>query len=110
MLATISAVSMPSFPTPGLAPVAPVTPRPAEATEGQASGEMFTKMVSNLVNEAQAQQTKADDAVKGMLTGQNTNIHEVMLAMEQARLTMSLVVETRNKFVEAYQELNRIQM
>jgi flagellar hook-basal body complex protein FliE len=95
-----SSTSAPIFPTPGPSPVAPA---PAASGEGS-----FTSMITNMIDETQAAQGKADSAVQGLISGQTQDIHQVMLAMEQARLSMLMMVEMRNKVVEAYQELSRM--
>lgn len=52
----------------------------------------------------------ADDAVRALAAGENVPLHDVMIAMERARLDLMLAVEVRNRLVEAYQELNRMQL
>jgi flagellar hook-basal body complex protein FliE len=91
--------TMPVFPTtPPVSPNAP--PATAEST--------FSTMVGNMIKETEAAQGQADKAVKDLISGQTQDIHQVMLAMEQARLSMLMMVEMRNKVVEAYQELSRM--
>ncbi len=68
--------------------------------------EIFDKALQNL-NESQL---KAEETVKKFLTGEITDVHTVMIALEEAKLTMQLAVEVRNKIVEAYQELSRMQV
>ena len=43
-------------------------------------------------------------------TGQATDLHDVMIKTEQANLTFQLGVQVRNKLVDAYQEIMRMQM
>lgn len=52
----------------------------------------------------------ADEALTDLATGASGNIHQVMLALEETRLAFSLMVEVRNKALEAYQELMRMQI
>lgn len=59
--------------------------------------------VNNLQNEAQIQGQK-------MISGDVESIHQSMIAYEKAYLALELTVELRNKVVEAYQEIMRIQM
>jgi len=82
----------------------PAATTPASAEQG------FTGMLNNMVNDANQSQVRADDAIKGLATGNSGEIHQVMLSMEQARLSMLAVVEVRNKLVEAYQEVSRMPM
>ena len=82
--------------------------QPVQDTPSQDNA--FSDLLTNVVRDAHQSQIKADSAVQGLVTGQNSDVHQVMLAMEQARLSMMLVVEVRNKMVEAYQELSRMPM
>jgi flagellar hook-basal body complex protein FliE len=98
-----STTTTPIFPTTGPSGPSPLGPPPAASGEGS-----FTDMIGNMINETQAAQNTADSAVHGLISGQTQDIHQVMLAMEQARLSMLMMVEMRNKVVEAYQELSRM--
>ena len=42
--------------------------------------------------------------------GENTNIHQVMISLEKARMSMELVVQVRNKVLEAYQNVMQMQV
>ncbi|WDU83970.1 flagellar hook-basal body complex protein FliE [Caloramator sp. Dgby_cultured_2] len=55
-------------------------------------------------------QVEAENATIDLITGQAQDIHQVMLATEEARLTLELAVQIRNKLVDAYQEIMRIQI
>jgi flagellar hook-basal body complex protein FliE len=84
----------------------PIMPSPAPTPA--AAGEGFGSQLAGMLQDVNTSQVKADEAVKNFATGQNTDVHEVMLAMEQARLSMMMTVEVRNKLVEAYQEMARM--
>ena len=45
-----------------------------------------------------------------MLTGKPVDLHQVMIAAEQAGLALQLTVQVRNKIIEAYQEISRMQV
>ena len=45
-----------------------------------------------------------------MLSGENVPLHQVMIATEEASVSFQLMVEVRNKLLEAYQELMRMQV
>lgn len=59
------------------------------------------------INEAQAQ---ADVSVQSLLTGQTTNIHETMIALQKADVSFQLMLQVRNKIVGAYEEIMRMQL
>lgn len=52
----------------------------------------------------------ADHQVRVLASGEEIAPHEVMISMEQARMHLTLLVEIRNRVVEAYQELARMQL
>ena len=63
-----------------------------------------------MVNEVGAKQAVAGDAVSGVLSGQNVSLHQAMIAMQEANVSFQLMVEVRNKLMESYQELMRMQI
>jgi flagellar hook-basal body complex protein FliE len=81
---------------------------PGEVSGKQPSG--FDNVLGNLVKEVNAKQTNAGDAVTGLLSGQNVPLHHAMIAMEEASVSFQLMVEVRNKLLEGYQELMRMQV
>ena len=68
----------------------------------------FSSALTNALNEVQELQDKADESLEKLVTAQTQDIHQVMVAYEQARLSMQTMVEVRNKLVEAYQEISRM--
>ena len=54
-------------------------------------------------------QTQANQQVKKTLLGQG-DLHEAMLALEKANLSLKVLVQVRNKLIQAYEELSRMSM
>jgi flagellar hook-basal body complex protein FliE len=52
----------------------------------------------------------ADTLLRQVAAGQTIPVHELMIAMERARLDLTLAAEVRNRLVDAYQELTRMQL
>ena len=52
----------------------------------------------------------ADEQLRALAAGQTQAPHEVMITMEEARMNLMMLVEVRNRVVEAYQELVRMQL
>lgn len=52
----------------------------------------------------------SENAVKALAMGQETNVHQVMLTLEEARLSFQLLAQVRNKVLESYQEILRMQI
>lgn len=80
------------------------------ASETGANGATFASALDHLVAEVSGTQVTASDAVSGLLGGQGVPLHQVMLAMEEASVSFQLMVEVRNKLLESYQELMRMQV
>lgn len=70
----------------------------------------FGNVIQKFVADTNAQQTHADHAVQKLATGESDSIHETMLAMAKADLSLRVFVEVQSKVVEAYQEVMRMQM
>ena len=45
-----------------------------------------------------------------VLSGESTNLHQAMISIQEAGVAFSLMVEVRNKLVDSYQELMRMQI
>jgi len=73
-------------------------------------GASFGNLLGQMVNEVGAKQAAAGDAVSGVLSGQNVSLHQAMIAMQEANVSFQLMVEVRNKLLESYQELMRMQI
>ncbi len=52
---------------------------------------------------------EADLKTQAFAVGKNHNLHEVMIASEKANISFRLLLQIRNKLIEAYQEINRMQ-
>lgn len=70
----------------------------------------FAETLRQAVEKLNETQHKADRTLAQFLTGEIQDVHQVVLAMEEARLAMQLAVQVRNRIVEAYQELSRMQI
>lgn len=70
----------------------------------------FADLLGKAVGQLQSVTDNADSKVNAMATGQDVDLHDVMLAVETESLAMSLATTVRNKAVEAYQEVFRMQM
>lgn len=73
-------------------------------------GASFGDTLKEKLNEVNNQQITAEKATESFIKGEDIGIHQVMLATEEAKLSLQLAVQVRNKLVEAYQEINRLQL
>ena len=88
----------------GTGGAAPIDPQPttldAPATEGASA---FERVLDAVNGSAAA----ANDATVKMVDGTG-DVHEAMIALQQADLTLQFAVQVRNKLVQAYQEISRM--
>lgn len=84
----------------------PVTPASAGAKAADPAGG-FAQSLGRLVAAAETAGTDANGAVGRMLDGTG-DVHEAMIALQRADLSLQLTVQIRNKLVNAYQEIMRM--
>jgi len=70
----------------------------------------FADQLKNALSEVDQLQTNREQMVEGMVTGQATEVHDVMIAAKEAQLAFELLLEVRNKLLESYQEIMRLQV
>jgi flagellar hook-basal body complex protein FliE len=85
----------------------------AAAPQSQSSTQpafSFQNVLGNFVNEVSDKQAAAGDAVNGLLSGKNVSLHQAVISMEEASVSFQMMVEVRNKLLDSYQELMRMQV
>ena len=70
----------------------------------------FGSFLTQAVADINSKQIEAGKTLSGMLSGQNVSLHETMIAMEEAGVAFQLMVEVRNRLLESYQEIMRMQI
>ncbi len=88
---------------------APLTMPAFSAPAAQPANGVFDAMV-DAVNGLNQQMHGNDQAVQALALGDTGELHQVMMNMEKTRLTFELALQVRNKALEAYQELMRMQV
>lgn len=84
--------------------------RAQEITSAQPTGDSFASMLGNLVSDVNAKQNISAQAVSALQSGQAVPLHQAVIAMEEANVSFQLMVEVRNRLLESYQEIMRMQM
>jgi len=89
---------------------APLPKAPAGLSAGGAGGpaEGFGKMLDGLVATVDSKQAEAQTLTRRVLLGDSDQLHQSVIAMQEAGVSFSLMVEVRNKLIESYQELMRM--
>jgi flagellar hook-basal body complex protein FliE len=78
---------------------------------GEAGGSNgFMGSLKEAISHINDAQSGASQAVDALVTGQTTNIHQTMVALQQADVSFQLMMQVRNKLVSAYEEIQRMQI
>ena len=77
---------------------------------GAEGPQSFTNVLKNSMDQVNTYQKQADTAIKEMVAGRNKNIHETMLTVERADSSLKLMMQVRNKVLDAYREIMRMQV
>lgn len=85
-------------------------PAPAHLPGANGPSEGFDKMLEGLVATVDAKQDTAQALTRRVLLGESDQLHQSVIAMQESSVAFSLMVEVRNKLVESYQELMRLQV
>ena len=70
----------------------------------------FEQTLDGFVNNVNDLQNKANDAMDQMASGQAADVHEVMIAMEKAKISFDLLLQVRNKMLDAYKQIMQMQV
>ncbi len=73
-------------------------------------GAPFASTLREAVQTVDQAQKASDAQVEGFIAGEIENVHEVMISMNKAELHFQLMTEVRNKLLDSYQELMRMQV
>jgi flagellar hook-basal body complex protein FliE len=77
---------------------------------GGSHGGNFADVLRNSLDQVNTYQAQADTAIKELVAGKSKNIHETMLAIERADASLKLMMQVRNKVLDAYREIMRMQV
>jgi flagellar hook-basal body complex protein FliE len=93
----------------GVGAVGPAGPTRA-AKPATGGGEDFAAMVREQLQNVSRMQSEADQKVQELLTGGSQNLTEVFTAARKAEVAFSLLMEIRNKLVDAYEEIKNMRV
>ena len=85
-------------------------PLPQPRTADPFNRDSFRNAFSYAIEQVDQAQTEAGKEIEAFIAGEQENLHEVSIKMNQAKLSFQLMLEVRNKMMETYQELFRMQM
>jgi flagellar hook-basal body complex protein FliE len=98
---------------PLIPPISPVTPSVTASTapvSGSGGGSGFGDALAKSLSSLQDTQAQADQQVQAFATGQSQDMSSVVMSVEKASLELQLATQVRNKAVDAYNEIFRMQV
>ena len=85
-------------------------PRPEVGTSvsNEQAGPSFRKMLTDSLDEVRNLQVQADDAIRNLVAGEVTDVTEAIVAIEKADIAFNTMMQVRNKILQAYEEIMRM--
>ena len=96
-----------TMPIDPIALAAPATSSALPAATGSGAASGFGTALNNLLTSVDSTNNTANQAVANMLDGHG-DVHDAMIALQNADMTLQLTVQIRNKIVQAYQDVMRM--
>lgn len=95
--------------TPPALPLAP-SASPGNAAGNASGAQPFKNVLLEALDQVNSMQHQADQAVQQLVTGGDANPAEVLTTLQKADMSFKLMLQIRNKLVQAYQEVNNIRI
>ena len=96
----------PLFPNPELQPLGGL----AKAETALGGGEGFADVLKTAIRDVNQLQQDSDQKIGSLLKGESQDLHGTVLAVQQADTSFKMMMQVRNKIVEAYKEISRTGM
>jgi flagellar hook-basal body complex protein FliE len=85
-------------------------PRLPDTSAVSKSAAGFGDMLSSMMNKVNGAQIAGEQSIEKLQTGEAKHLHEVMIAVEEADISLRMLVQMRNKALTAYEEIMRMQI
>ena len=82
----------------------------SNTTEEKTNGTSFSNVLSDAISKVNDSEVNANNKIESLIKGEDVEMHEVMLAMQESVLSLQALIEVRNKTVEVYQEISKLQL
>ncbi len=83
---------------------------PKNTSTDSASGASFADTLNQAIGKVNQLHQESDKGIQNLATGRSDNIADVMIAAEKADIALKVMVQVRNKIIDAYQEMMRMQV
>ncbi|HLP47865.1 MAG TPA: flagellar hook-basal body complex protein FliE [Candidatus Deferrimicrobium sp.] len=76
-------------------------------TANEKPGHSFSSVLENAIAEVNNDQLKAEDSIQNYVSGKETSLHNTLISLEKADISFRLMMQVRNKLLDAYQQVMR---
>ncbi|MEN0058218.1 MAG: flagellar hook-basal body complex protein FliE [Bdellovibrio sp.] len=83
---------------------------PSATSSTSNTGKSFADTLKDAVSSVNDMQKASDKAMQNLATGKTDNVADVMIAAEKADIALKVMVQVRNKIIDAYQEVMKMQV
>ena len=80
------------------------------AKPGKATGPSFEQTLKSFMTDVNEMQNKASESIDKLASGEITDVHQVMTSFEEANTAFNMMMEIRNKVMEAYQQVMQMRL
>lgn len=84
--------------------------KPPVETGSAAGASGFDNVIKKAISDVNELQSTADTVTNKLAAGDSIDIHQAMIAMQKASTALQFTIQVRNKVIEAYQEIMRMQV
>jgi flagellar hook-basal body complex protein FliE len=84
--------------------------RVGASSQAKPAGEGFGEAITDAIGQLNQLQKQADSAAFEVASGQSQDLHSALVTVEEASLALELSLQVRNKLIESYQEIMRMQV
>jgi flagellar hook-basal body complex protein FliE len=81
-----------------------------DRSKTEQGGSAFSEILGNAIQDVNNLQSQAGEEVQKAMTGEITDIHTAMIAVQKADVSFQMMMQVRNKLVSAYQEIMKMQV
>lgn len=78
--------------------------------DSQKNSTGFGEVLKDAISTANELQKQSDQEIQKLMTGESQDLHTTVIAMQKADLSFQMMMQVRNKIVQAYQEIMRMQI
>jgi len=82
----------------------------SSGSETKSTEDSFQSLLQENLDKLNEQQIAADEIINEFVSGGDVEIHEMMLSMEEAKMSLQLAIQIRNKVVDVAKELTNMQL